>query len=337
MGDGRRVGGLNPRGALNRLREPSDPALRILASLIITDVEQTTLRDLVHVDRVSHHFTEALIVLVRSPRAEPWLRAQIVEWRTRHLEDSRSLRTWVPEDLLRASRAILSEPWSPDEALVLRLLDQPAVRQLVHDTLEDALTRFQKRLRSLDSTGLGALGARAARRGKGLFGGLGGLTENLVGAVAEELENAIQQRISDYVDSATGEAIRGAARHLADPQHAGAFGAMRASALDVLLAIPFSQWMQESERVDIDKAAAMIRDALHDALGRDAIRAPLQDALTALLDRHGDRTLRAGLDETDLSEVWRAAAMEFIEPRLRKFVDGAAFESWWMGLLSSST
>ena len=346
MGHGRRVGGLSPSQALLRLCDPRDPALAELARLAVAEAERATLRELVDVERVTDHLLSALRALFESPRAESpnverWLREGIAEWRDQHRKDERTIRDWLPGDLEAAGRTLLSEPWSPDERLVLRLLDQPAVRRLVHVTLEEALTRFQKRLRSLDSTGLGALGARAARRGKGLLGGLGGLTENLVGAVAEELENAVQQKISDYVDSATGDAIRGAAKYLADPQHAASFGAMRASAAAVLLDIPLSQWIQESEGIDLDKAAATLRDAVLAELNRETARERVRVPLQALVDRYGDHSLRSGLNElgfqeSGLAELWRAAALEYVEPRLRALIHSDGFKAWWDDLFSDA-
>ena len=331
------------RRALERLRNPSGESLHALADLVVAEATATPVKDLASPRWIAGQVATALEALTQGDQAKTFVRGRLDEVRRRYGDEPRKLRTFVPTEADDPLRRVLGRPWLPDEVLVHRLLDQPAMRDLVHDVLEDALLRFQKRLRSIDQTGLGSLGMRAARKGRGFLGGLtenlggvaqnlGGLTENLVGAVAEELEHAVHQRVRDFVGTATGESIKAIARHLSDPQHAGAFGDLRVSALDEVLDTPVRQLVAEGEKLRPDELADVIIGALRSTVKAEGFVERTEKAIEHAMSTVGDGTLGAWLDEVGLRDVWQTTTTELVTDRLKAVVHSERFFTRWDAL-----
>jgi hypothetical protein len=324
--------------ALERLRDPSGEALFELARLVVEESTATPLRELATPRWIASQIATALEAITQGDVARGWVDRKIEEGRARWKTEDRPVRTYMVPEAEDPLRTLLSRGWSPDEALTFRVIDQPAMRNLVREVLEDTLTRFQQKLRALDKGSLGGLGVRAARRGKGLLGGmahnLGGLTENLVGAVTEEFEHQIQARVKEFVSTSTGEALRSIARHVSDPQYARAFGELRLSVLDVLLDTPIRELAAEADKLRPEELVDVVVGALRALVNEPDFVDRTTERVAAVLESAGDGTLGAWLDEVGLREVWSQTTTDLVAARLRAVVQTEAFVGWWDGLFA---
>lgn len=329
--------------ALDRLRASDGEALRQLARLVVDEATATPLKEVASPRWIAGQLATALEALSRGDTAREWVERRLSEGRERWLDEQRPLRDWVPKEAEDPLRELLARPWSPDERLTLEILDQPALRNLVREVLEETLTRFQGRVRSLDKAGIGDIGARAAKRGRGLLGGMaqnlggfgqvarnvGGLTENLVGAVTEEFEHVVQERISEFVATATGEAIKSSARHASDPQYAKAFGELRVAILDVLLDEPIAGLVREADKTRPEELVDVIVAAVRSTVAAPDFVDVTEARVKKALDAAGDGTLGAWLDEVGLRDVWADTTTELVAARLQAVVKTDGFVSWW--------
>ncbi len=331
--------------ALDRLQHPDGAALRQLARLVVLETTNTPIKNVASARWIASQVTTALEAVSRGEHARKWVASRIEEARGQWKDETRPLRHWMPKEAEAPLRQVLSRPWSPDEKLVHRIIDQPAVRTLVAELLEDTLVRFQKRLKSMDATGLGSLGMRAARKGRGFLGGmvnnlggvaenLGGVAENIVGAVAEELEHAVHGRIREFVASTSGEAIKGISRHLADPNYTSAFGDLRVAVLDVLLDTPVKELALEADKLRPEELVDVVIGAIRSTLAEPSFVDDMEARISKILDSAGDGTLGAWLTEVDLHEVWTATTTELVTRRLEAVVRTPDFETWWAGLFA---
>jgi hypothetical protein len=327
--------------ALTRIQDPTGRALRGLAQVALRAALDSPAEQWLDARWLAETAQRTILDLTASDAAAASALRSLETMLTAREDDIRPLGYWIPPSASEWIRAAVQRPWSPDESLVHRLLDQPAVRQLVQEVLEDTLTRFQRRLRSLDATGIGALGMRAARRGRGLLGGvaqnlggigLGGLTEGIVGAVAEELENAVQQKITDFVTNATGEAIRAAARHVADPQHAVAFGKLREGAVQVLLDLPVNKAAEEVQKLDPAAWVDLIRRDLRRAAQSEDASVRWEASIREAFAAFPHATLGSWLDELHVRDIWEPVVVDALVRQMQVVVTTPAFEAWWADL-----
>ena len=212
------------------------------------------------------------------------------------------------------------------------IIDQAALRGLVRAVLGDALARWRKRVGDVDKGLLGGIGKKAAQRSKGLFGNLGGMAENLVGAVREEVENTFDVRVGDVTQGATQEAMRTIARYLADPEHAPAFAEMRLSVLDVLLGRTVADVVREADKLGPEDALAVVVGALRAAVAAPGFRERLEARFEVVMAEAGDGTFGAWLDEVGLRDVWTDTTTELVTERLAAVVESEAFAAWWAAL-----
>jgi hypothetical protein len=327
------------RRALERLRDPSGDALRQLARLVVDEATETPLKDLAAPRWIAGQVATALEAVSQGDVARRWVADKIAEGRDALKDETRPARAWLPPEAEKPLRDVLSRPWSPDEQLTLQVIDQPAMRNLVREVLEETLTRFQRRLRSLDKSGVGSLGMRAARKaGRSFLGGLGenlgGLTENLVGAVTEELEHVLQDRIKEFVATATGEAIKSIARHFSDPRYAQSFGELRVSALDVLLDAPVNKLAAEGDKLKPEELVDVVIATIRSTISAPDFVDTTEARVAKVLETAGDGTLGAWLDEVGLRAVWADTTTELVSQRLVAVVKTEKFESWWAALFA---
>lgn len=328
----------NVARALERLRDPSGEALKGLAALVVAETMATPIRDVARPRFVASQIAASLQAISQGDVARTFVERRLAEGRTFWKDEQRPVRAWMPKQAEDPLRVLLMSSWSPNQELVLRVIDQPAMRRLVGEVLEETLTRFQNKVKNLDKTGLGRLGMRAARKGKGLFGdlaeNLGGLTENLVGAVTEELEHAFEGRIKEFVANATGEAMVNIAQHLADPRYAKEFGELRVGVLDVLLDTPLSELGAEADKLRPAELVDVVIGAIRSTLNEPKFVDDTEARVRAAMEQAGDGTLGAWLDQVGLREVWTDTTTELLVDRLRAIVDGDAFGAWWDGLFT---
>ncbi len=318
--------------ALERLRDPETGALAALARLMVETTTATPLRSIVHPRWLASQLATALEALSQGDLTrgfvERRLDAVFQDLRQRDVP----ARRWLPDEIDGPLRQLLRHPWTPDAGITLRILDQPAMRALVAEVLTTMLLRFRRRMAHLDGGLLRSIGGRAARRSRGIFGGIAELADTVVDVVKEEVEHSLDERVRDFVADATRDAMKVIADHLADPDHAEAFGELRVSVLDVLLDTPVRDLVREVEKARPLEIYDLILVAIRQALKDPDFVDKTERRIAILLDETGDGTLAAWLEEAGLLEVWTETTAEFLTQRLQAVVDTPAFEQWWDAL-----
>ena len=326
--------------ALARLRDSEGLLLKELARMVVDDATATPVRELAAPRWIASQILTGLEAATRGEHLREWVEERVKEGRERWKDEERPLRTWFPPEAEEPLRKLLARPWSPDEELTLQLIDQPAVRGLVREVLETSLTRFGHRVRRLDQSVLGGAAGKTARRavrgGRGFLGnlasGLGAATEGIVGAVAEEVEAQVERRVKEHVATATSEALRQIAEHLCDPAHAEAYSGLRLSVLDFSLDMPISELFAEVDKLQPEEVIEVISGAIQALITSEDFLERTAERIQLVIDRAGDGTLGAWLDEVGLRDAWTDSTSDLVATRLMAVVQTDAFEVWWAGL-----
>lgn len=324
--------------ALARLRDPEHPALGQLAQVALDVLGAQPVHALLDTERLAHHAAAGLRSAARAPNGRQALIDRLDAERARWAHETRTGGDVLPTEADAVLRALLGQPWVPSEDLTYKVINHDAVRTLVREVLQGALSRFVDRIRHLDQGSLGGVGSKVMRRSKGLFGGvagnLGAAAEGLMGAVRDELGAGLESRIRDTLGGATDEAIRAIAAWVADPAHAEPVAALRLSVLDVMLAVPAGELVRELDEVPTAALVDAIWDGLQQSAARDDLHVAMQTALDRAIQPWRDETLAAWLDDLDLGPTAREAAAEAVDPWARTLVQSDAFGTWWSQLFS---
>jgi hypothetical protein len=318
---------------LARLRADDGAALAALARLVVDETTATPIARIARPRWLASQLVAATEAATRGDPLRHWVERRLEHERDRWAGDRRKVGEFLPAEAEEPLRKLLARESVPSEDLVMRIIDQAAFRGLVKSVLSESLNRWRKRVGDVDKK-LGGMGKRAAERSRGLFGNLGGMAENLVGAVREEVENTFDVRVPDVTTGATQEAMRSIARYIADPQHAAAFAEMRVSILDVLLETEVSELVAEVDKLGPEEAVSVVMGGLSAAVQGDDVVERLEERIAAVLEETGDGTFGAWLDEVELREVWTETTTELVSERLRAVVATEGFVAWWEGLFA---
>ncbi|MCB9674136.1 MAG: hypothetical protein H6737_03415 [Alphaproteobacteria bacterium] len=322
--------------ALERLRDPEGRALTDLARLVVDETTATPLKSIAHPRWIASQLATALEALTRGDLARQFVERRVDQGRERLEQEQDPLRAHWPAEVDGPLREVLSHEWTPDEDMVFRMLDQPAMRSLVAEILTTMLTRFRKRMRSLEPGLLKGLGGRAAKRGKSLFGGMAGnltgLAENVVGAVKDEVEQGLDELVREFVEGATRDTVRSIAGYIAASEHQGAFADLRLGVLDVILDTPIHELVGELDKARPMELVDVVLGGVRAAISEEGFVDRAEERIAQVLDEAGDGTLGAWLDEVQLREVWAQTTTELVAQRLTAVVQTPAFEAWWREL-----
>jgi hypothetical protein len=318
--------------ALQRLQADDGAALTALARMVVDEATHTPLAKIASPRWVASQLTAVLEAAVRGDQVRAWVDRRIATERERWSTDERPLRTFMAAEAEEPLRALLGRAYAPDEELVYRIIDQAALRGLVRAVLADSMARWRKRVGDVDKGMLGGLGKRAATRGRGLFGNLGSMAENLVETVKEEVENTFDVRVGDVTTGANTEAMRAIARYIADPEHAAAFGEMRLQVLYVLLDSTIAELVEEADKLGPEEIVSVVVGAVRATVSQPDFTQRTEERVARLMAEAGDGTFGAWLDEVELREVWEDTTTELVTERLKAVVHTERFLSWWQAL-----
>lgn len=318
------------RSTLTRLRDPSDPALGELADLAVRHWLQTPLAQLPLWPTDVPALQQALADQLEESRADLLEIAR----RALHAGESepRTPRQLIPEDAWSPIRLMAGHPLTLSESLTLEVIDQGVVHRLLAEILESALRRFLHKARKVDDRikrvdeRLGGFG----RRARGLFGGV---AQELANAVGDEVEHSVERRIKDFVKQATSEMLKVAARRIADPSQAEAWGAFRLAVLDVMIDLPVSEWTAQAQAQDPESLLGLLLDETILAIRSSAVESRVTEVLEALVEREGERT--PGSFISDDSPLLGPIASQTTRS-LRDVVSTEGFEHWWLELHGES-
>ena len=319
--------------ALQRLRDPEQQATQALARLLVDDALDTPLSELVRPDWLASQLAAGLEAATRTDRIQQLAQQALDEAMTRWGDSSAPLRSEVPQELIEPLTKALSHPYVPSEELVWRILDQPMFLSLMSEVLENSFKGFRSRMSGVDDKLLGGLGRRAAKRGRGLFGGV---AESVVGAVAGEVEHQFDRRLSEFLSKATGEALRVVARHVANEAHAESYAEVRTGIFNTLMDVPIKDWAAEANDARPMAYVDVVLQGLRGAVASETFVEDTTRRLQTLMDEVGTGTFGAWLEEVGLRAVWTDSTVELLAARLSSTVQTDAFGAWWTELHAAS-
>ena len=323
--------------ALANLRDVEAGHIRHLASIVVDDLTRTPVVELFSPVWLGQQVRLTLDALGKSEAAKAWI---IQAWNT-HLEAAASeegtLRERTAAEIIETVEALLSHPWHPSALMVERMMNHSAVQDLLKTILEETIRRFANRARKLDDGVLGGLGGKVARRsrtlGKGLLGRrAGGLAENLVSSVADEVEHALDTRITEFVETATKNAVSTVVQELSDPKDDRVFIEFRINLFRTFLDTPMRELSAELSQVEPERITSVIQNGLLSLTERPDFTQNLEQFLLDSFEKMEERALRSWLQELDLLDVWVDTTEAIIEKRLNNLVKTDQFESWWLQL-----
>lgn len=314
--------------ALDRLRDPDDPALAELAALVADEVARRPLQELVAGDRLGPHLGEAVRALHASDGLRDRIRDQIEAERGRLRDLDRPVDVWLPPHARDPLLIVVGAPWSPSQDLTFRILNHEAVRRLLREVLSGTLRRFASGVRSLDQGAFGGLAGRVAKRGKSLFGA----AEGIVDAVRGEVEQAFEARIKEFLGTAVDEAIRSVAAWLSDPTHAPVMGAMRSSAVQIVLDERTGDLVAEADDLDLDPVIDAVLDGIAAAAEDPGLDAALGAWVDTVTSPWADQTLGDRLEALGSRDAGHEVVTAVATDLLREVVLTEAFEAWWRAL-----
>lgn len=314
---------------LDQLRSADSDALDRLARLLVDDALDRPLRDAVDRERWPTLAAELLKAWASSDTAEQRLVDAVLEGIDSLGEHTDPLGSILPAPVRDGLRDLARRPYSPNQELVLELIDQPPVRKLLREILLDTVTRFARKLRSTGEQttvggALGGLGRFAKRRA----GTLGSIAGEMASAVGSEVEKQLERKAADFVDGALSGVIQRLATKLADPAHASDQAAMRTALLESALDLTGPQLATELRSADPQGLATLLRRSLQGWIDADGFEEQLRGWLDSLVSSQGDRTVRATLDELALTDTLITPAHELALEHARRFVATDAFATW---------
>ncbi len=331
--------------ALERLRDPSGDAITELARLTVLETTATPLREIASPRWLASQLATAMEATTQGDLLGQWVTRRLEQERTRLHDEDRSVRSFLPPEAEEPLRRVIGRPYSPSEPLALRLIDQAAVNDLLGEILGHTISRFRERVAAWDGGIIQSVRDTANERSRGLMGGfrsplnmrrnlgtLGGMAENLVGAVRDEVEASVESRVKEFVRGATRDAVQSIARQLASPERAEAFAELRLSLLDVVLDTPVSELAQEGDKLQPEDMVEIVVAALRSTVAAEDFVDRAEQRIALILDETGDGTLAAWLDEVGLADVWTTTTTELVATRLGAVVHQPAFDTWWEDL-----
>lgn len=276
-------------------------------------------------------FARQLVSAARSAAADPRVERALHE----RLSDARKRvptgPVRIPAEISDPLRKVLTRPYTPDRALVGRLLDHAAVRDLLRHLFQDLLVAFAKKLRPpIPSTGLSS-----AFSGKGPLGGFGKLGGGMLGAVGEEVERQIEHKAREFMDHAVDKLVGKMADQLcsaergADGADSGRadYGAFRTHVVDVLSATDAKVLAGEFEKLDPDALVDTATAVLRAYVARDATEGEIASLIRTAVTEAGSRTSRELLGGTE--EHALGMVRDFLRQRALAVVATPGFAAWW--------
>jgi hypothetical protein len=312
---------------LSRLRDPSDEgASARLAALVVDDVLATPLGQLVEPRILVNALRESLQACTSSDAAA----ANIVQrldgaraWLAGH---DRAVGELVPAPLRDGLRSFVQLPMPARREAVLKLLDRQSFRQVIRAQLAQTLADFGRRATSPVSD-------NALARGLGGLGKLAGQIARpsplgaIASAVSGEVERQVEKRASDFADTAVAGVLAGIAEQASDPSRATQQAALRLELLEGLLALTGAD-VGELARGSVPAQVATVRQALATWVASADFARDVEQPLTWLVAREGERPLGALLDDLALREPVRLHARHAVRAGLARVAATDAFVAW---------
>ncbi|MEI8258360.1 MAG: hypothetical protein WCJ30_22010, partial [Deltaproteobacteria bacterium] len=151
----------------------------------------------------------------------------------------------------------------------------------------------------------------------------------LFGGIGEGIQQQLQDRVRDFVDSSVTTVQKRIADRIASEEVARSLGQHRRKAFLGLLEKTEADAAKTVMRAPNDKIDAMIPAIVAHNLARPAVREAIEAEARAALEELSKQTVGELLDEIGLRNVARESLHAHGLPLARAFVATAGFDAWW--------
>ncbi len=340
---------MNPSDAPILMQRLRDGSLEALVDLALDEFQSRPLAELADPAWLAQRMVGALQAAADNPSSEAWLRERLAGLRARMAEPEAfdaddNLRRRLPAELIEPAQALLAEPYVPERALMLRLLDHEAMHSLIQEVLHDILVRFGRKLRNLtpDTGRLAAdAGRLAAGLGRGrLAAGLGrsrlpsglsrlkDLSTGVASVVGAELEHQLDQRAREFGSQAISAVLGQVATLLTAPERAETLSDWRAHGLGVILDTELADWAKELRKLEEEQLLGTAKGMLQALARREGLQEEIEALARSAMDELGSTSFGDQLQESGMEQEWRETTRSLLLESLSSLIETPAFQSW---------
>ena len=281
---------------------------------------------------VADQVVMGLEVVAKGDQLEHWVKAQLDLLRTR--VPSGVLAEQLPQELTSSIEEVMVRHYTPDQSLVLALIDHATMQNLVREILNQTMRSFTQKLKAVTPS----MSRTPSKTSRGL-GRIGSLGQSVLGGIGSEISQRTETLASQTVDEALRLTIPQVAEHIADPQNAESYAAFRLHIWRTLMATKNEDLAQEWDKLDPEGLVAATTAASRALARREGLRGEIMALTQALLDNMNGRCLRdllqeAGLDPTE--HPWRETMETQLATHVRDFVSTPKFSDWLATLVSDN-
>lgn len=318
----------------------SEEAVAELATALVDDALAVPLRELLSPPALANEIVEALRAWLNSTPAHELQLAWAARARKWLASQRATLGQLVGRAIEEACLDLAASPHVPRRETVIFLLDREPLRALLRELLVDALVAFGRKvgapvMASPVGRRLGGLGSFVRERARGTA--LAAFATDVADRLADEVERQIERRAAEFADAALSGLVARLADILSDPARAGQLASAREALVDGLFSLEARELADELERSDPARRSTLIRRGLGAWVATDEAAVWIRAAIEGLLDEIGDRPLGEVLAELELLESFRGIALASTSRRLRRFLEGEAFQAWLERRLAAQT
>ena len=318
---------MNPDDLRQRLQgDASDELVRLVADWVL----DRPLEKLIDPEFVANQVVTALEVSAQGVQLERWVQDQVAAMRNQ-IPSGQPADQLTPE-LQQAIEDVISRHYTPDQSLVLALIDHPTMENLVRDILSQAMRNFTQKLR-IQMPGA----TKAAPKARGL-GRLGSISQNVLGGLGSEISQRAEQLASQTIDEALRLSVGQVAHHICDPDNADHYSAFRLHLWRTIIAQDNRTLAMEWDKLDPESLVVAGTAITRAMTRREGLREDVQKMVQGLIDSAGTTCLRDLLEETGLHESqdeWRTALETQLAHQVRDFVATDVFAEWLGQLLNN--
>lgn len=222
---------------------------------------------------------------------------------------------------------ILSEGVTPlprlKPEILTALLDQPEIRELLREMMQETLIHFVKRASSPLTTS--RLGSGMLARAKGLAEKAG--TGGLLGAVTDSINQEAERRITEFVDDAVSGTLRQLASRLCEEGAEEKTSLLLKHMAKSAHQLDNQLWIDQLRESKPEERLTKLLTALLEVTRSPEFESWIQKQ-SLLLQLLPHQTLRSLLLALGLEKSITSLIHELIENELRHFFSGSSFKAW---------
>lgn len=334
---------ITAKSLIERLQGAENESRSAFITLAVDHTLDLPLNLFIDSEMIAHVVTEALT----DANAEQLLQAELhplLDRLLQHFERTEETpRDLLPEDTADELIKIIAKGDRPEGQWAKGAVDPAPIRGLIAPIVQDMLLNFTKNLpipgfggaeESSDSSSRS--GRSRGRLGKALrksAGSLADMSKAAMGGLGSEFERKIQATTRDFSNQALGEVRTAIRARLKTEEGQAVIRATRISLTERFLDTPVHIILKDVYRLPLDELTSLVPPISEHNRSRAQLRAFIEAEVAHHLDKRGDKSVGALLEEYGLRDIVREHAIQKLDAPVTSFVQSDGFETWLDALL----